>query len=371
MFFVDLHSVRRSSSLLKVIYFLTGFGHQAVIIFFVLSGFLVSSAVIKRHLLGIWSWRAYAIDRLSRLYVVLIPGLLFGLLWDKTGTFWFASSGIYSHPLDGFSGLVVQNRMTIGALFGNALFLQTILCPPFGSNGPLWSLSNEFWYYVLFPVALSAGIAWGSRLTSRAIRFTMLTIGLAVFMKSAILLGFPIWMLGCVLLIAHSRFGLSNITWLMFYLSASSLGLCVCLIEARWGNSSGLGNDLSLGIAFSAFLFGILNVELGSTRCSYPRIARSFAGFSYSLYVLHFPLLVFLRAWIAPPTKWQPDATHLMWGVVVGTILLGFAWFVSVFTESKTRVVRIWLEELLQPHRPTRERQCQQTGNSLTSPLSL
>ena len=38
----------------------------------------------------------------------------------------------------------------------NAFFLQTIVGPTFGSNGPLWSLAYEWWYYVLFPLALGA-----------------------------------------------------------------------------------------------------------------------------------------------------------------------------------------------------------------------
>jgi hypothetical protein len=38
----------------------------------------------------------------------------------------------------------------------NAFFLQTIAGPTFGSNGPLWSLAYEWWYYVLFPLVLAA-----------------------------------------------------------------------------------------------------------------------------------------------------------------------------------------------------------------------
>jgi peptidoglycan/LPS O-acetylase OafA/YrhL len=36
-------------------------------------------------------------------------------------------------------------------LLGNLVFLQAILVPTWGSNGPLWSLAFEFWFYIWFP----------------------------------------------------------------------------------------------------------------------------------------------------------------------------------------------------------------------------
>src|SRR5277367_2539751 len=165
LFFVDYLQLESPSLLLKAVYFLTGF--------------LISSAIFSRHASGTWSWRDYAIDRASRLYVVLIPGLLFGLLWDKLGSSIFASTGVYSNPIVNFGSAIVQTRMGIGTFLGNMFFLQTIVVPTFGSNGPLWSLANEFWYYVLFPVALAAGIAGASHSVRTAIPLTILTACLA------------------------------------------------------------------------------------------------------------------------------------------------------------------------------------------------
>ena len=99
LFFVDFPHIQRRGVWLGAIYFLTGFGHQAVMFFFVLSGFFISSAILKRHATRSWSWRDYAIDRSSRLYVVLIPGLLFSFLWDTIGSHRFTSTGLYTHPI--------------------------------------------------------------------------------------------------------------------------------------------------------------------------------------------------------------------------------------------------------------------------------
>ncbi|HXA78375.1 MAG TPA: acyltransferase [Candidatus Acidoferrales bacterium] len=347
LFFVDFQQVNHLSLFLKGIYFFTGFGNEAVLVFFVLSGFLISSVILGRRASGTWSWRDYAIDRACRLYVVLIPGLFLGLLWDRLGSSIFASTGIYSHPLENFAAAVVQTRLGIGTFLGNMFFLQTIVVPTFGSNGPLWSLANEFWYYVLFPVALAGTIVWNQRSIRRAVPLTVLAACVAVFVGWPILLGFPIWLAGTVLVVAYSKCPLLSEGRLGLYVLLSSAVLSACLIVARTNKSFVLGGNLAVGIGFGLFLFGVIHMNFGAGGTGYPRIAHVLAGFSYSLYVLHFPFLLFLRAWMVPAQRWQPDAAHLGLGVVIGAITLGVAWLFSLFTENKTRAARQWMRNVV------------------------
>jgi len=347
LFFVDFQHLLHPGWLLRVIYFLTGFGHQAVTVFFVLSGFLISTTVIKNHFSGTWSWREYAINRSTRLYVVLIPGLLLGSLWDIAGSSLFATAGVYTHPLSDLGLAIAKNSLTIANFLGNLFFLQTILCSPFGSNTPLWSLANEFWYYALFPVALSAGIAFARKEMRVAILLGFVAACLAAFLGLEKLIGFLIWMSGCVLVFAYANFPLRAKGWLSFYMLLSFLALLASLTAARTSISSALGSDLVVGVFFTLFLFGVLQFELGAGSTYYLGAAHRFAGFSYSLYVLHFPLLLFLRAWIVPPQRWQPDVVHLLYGSLIGAAVLGFTWAVSLFTENKTRVARNWVRQML------------------------
>lgn len=340
LFFVDMRHLQRAGWLLKAMYFFTGFGHQAVMVFFVLSGFLISSTVIKSHLSGSWSWGDYAINRSTRLYVVLIPGLLFGLLWDQAGSSRFASTGIYTHAISNLGAAIPADNLTAGNFFGNLFFLQTILCPTFGSNGPLWSLANEFWYYVLFPVVLSAGLAWRRKFTKAAIPLTALALCLAFFLGLDKFIGFLVWMSGCVLVFAYSRLRLRTNFRLFLYLMASSFVFWGALFEARTSTSTMLGSDLSVGIAFALLLYGILQLDISANSPRYTGISRQLAGFSYSLYVLHFPMLLFLRSWIVPKERWQPDARNVFYSVLVGSGVLLFALLVSLFTEKKTHDAR-------------------------------
>ena len=347
LFFVDFQHLQSPGWLLSALYFFTGFGHQAVMVFFVLSGFLISATVIKSHLSGTWSWREYAVNRSTRLYVVLIPGLLLGSLWDMSGSALFASTGVYTHPLSDLGPTIPSSNLSAGNFFGNLFFLQTIICPTFGSNTPLWSLANEFWYYALFPAALSALLAFFRKDLRLAVPLGVVVACLAAFLGLDKLIGFFVWMSGCVLVFVCSKFQLRAKTLVFSYLLLSALVLFGCLSTARTSIASVLGSDLAVGIAFTLFLFGVLQLELGAGSHHYLGVAHRFAGFSYSLYVLHFPLLLFLRAWIVPSQRWQPDGVHLFYGSLIGMAVLVFAWTISLFTENKTQAARHWIRKRL------------------------
>jgi len=130
--------------LVKAIYFVTGFGHQAVMVFFVLSGLSISYSVLKNFERGTWRWGNYVIDRGVRLYLVLVPGRLLGAVWDFLGIRFFSDSGIYSALLAPFGDSVPAQQLNLSTFFGNLFFLQTRFTTMFGSKGPLWSRFNEF-----------------------------------------------------------------------------------------------------------------------------------------------------------------------------------------------------------------------------------
>jgi peptidoglycan/LPS O-acetylase OafA/YrhL len=98
-----------------------------------------------------------------------------------------------------------SKNLTLGNFLGNLLFLQTILCETFGSNGPLWSLANEFCYYVLFPVSLGAGLSCAKGRLPMAIPLAGLAVLTAIFVGRDMLIGFLIWLAGCGVVFLHSR----------------------------------------------------------------------------------------------------------------------------------------------------------------------
>jgi peptidoglycan/LPS O-acetylase OafA/YrhL len=159
--FANYESVTRPNLLLSAAYAYSTFSHGWVIVFFALSGYLVGGSVLRARRNSTWSWRAYLLTRCTRIYVVLLPALLLGCALDRAGMhqpggepIYGGKSGIHALYNDVHPGMTPQDFLK------NVLFLDTHRASGFGSNGPLWSLSHEFWYYIGFPflvVALSKG----------------------------------------------------------------------------------------------------------------------------------------------------------------------------------------------------------------------
>ena len=337
LFFVEYDVVGHKNPVIKALYLITGFGHEAVVVFFVLSGFFISSSIIRSVLTNQWSWAIYAQKRLIRLYVVLVPALLLGLLWDMLGSNFFSGADIYqgaaayTHMLP----TPIMRLLSAKVWFGNLFFLQGIRVPTFGSNGPLWSLSYEFWYYVLFPLsllALSAKTPAGKRLV-----YFILALGIAYFIGHRIDIYFLVWLMGVIIVIAKPVKLSKN----PLYLPLTGLTFLVSLLISRQHRVDGVAMDFVIGIAFSAFLYGLLNRECEVVQPVYKKSAQFLSEMSYTLYLVHVPFLVFLNAMIiGRGMLWQPTSVHLTISLVIGLSVFGYAYLVYRLTEAKTDTVR-------------------------------
>ena len=131
------------------------YGHEAVIFFFVLSGFVIHFSVLKSQQFNNnkVDWKAYFIKRFNRIYPPLIFALILTIFIDYLGTYFFKFS-VYNigskysiFPLKSFTDSLID-------FFGNILNLQVIVkqFSTFGSDYALWSLSYEWWFYLLYPL---------------------------------------------------------------------------------------------------------------------------------------------------------------------------------------------------------------------------
>jgi peptidoglycan/LPS O-acetylase OafA/YrhL len=345
LFFADMAQVHGPSLPLKLLYGATSLGHQAVVVFFVLSGFLIGKSVLRSWQAGEWSWRAYLINRGSRLYVVLIPALLLTAGFDWAGSHLSSGGWVYRTILGNFGAAPFAANYTLPALLGSAAFLNTIITPCFGSNGPLWSLANEFWYYLLFP-ALVCVIRLRSAARER-LAYACLLGAVLWFVGRSISLYFLIWLMGALVakltLSARRRWGEG--------LALASAGLAAACGVAFWAGDQAAISDFVLGAAVSALVWlAWSNRDFGVTG-AYRWTAGVFAGFSYTLYATHFPLLVLLRADLLPKERWQPSFASLVFASAVLAGVLLFAYAVSRVTEARTESVRNMALAFLAPQR--------------------
>jgi peptidoglycan/LPS O-acetylase OafA/YrhL len=334
-------SVVRPTQFDRLFYFLTGLGHQSVVVFFVMSGWLVGSSVWNQQLLHRFSWSRYAITRLTRLWVVLIPTLALTACLDAVGI-WL--SGGYGYDgsqisllMSGPSPQLPLNDSPLAAL-GNAVFLQTILVPVYGSNIPLWSLANEFWYYALFPLFV---FAWFNRRSRLAIGAGILGVGLLLVMPLIISAGFAVWLLGWAGSIAAPRPGMARGLRIV-----STLSLVACLVASKT-RSLGILGDFVIGIPVAGLLIGLRALPTeGPVLRSTAGIFSYLSKISFTLYLVHFPLLAFVFfSWHLPQRQPTLLAYVQFAACLVAVMAVASAiWFVFERNTDAVRrfVSRVW-----------------------------
>ncbi|WP_068772130.1 acyltransferase family protein [Termitidicoccus mucosus] len=214
------------------------------------------------------------------------------------------------------------------------MFLQTVAVPVFGTNSPLWSLANEFWYYVLFPL-LCWAVAW--KRPMRAMAAAGLCGFLLWWLPGGLAAKMGIWLFGtaagngCFDAGCRGRF-----IWRL--LGAGIFALV--LAGSKWRPQE--INDWVVGGVFALWLPAL------SGRWSAPewlrRMAKGLAEISYTLYVVHFPLLFLAVTAGLQGRQWLPDGMGLgiYTAFLAGTVAVSVGWWWCF--EKRTESVRAWVQ---------------------------
>ena len=307
-------------------------GHDAVILFFVLSGYVISATVDRKFALG---WRDYFLDRAARVYSVALPTLVL--------------CALVAFVLADHAGAL--GGVSVGALLVNSLINTFFLGQSWGLkewvlyNQPYWSLCYEVLYYAMFGVAMFARGAWRW--------FGLVVVALLAGPKVLLLL--PCWLVGVVAYRWRDR-------WRLKPASAALLGFVFPVLVLWLLNHLGFGPAVRAGmdgwlpnrqdeLEFSAdFVIdyvtaALVAVNLYAVRyvpIVFPQwlsaIFRRGAGASFTLYLMHMPLIYLI-------VNLRGDARHTAaWFLVgaVGVPLVCYA--VSHFTEKKRSALRGWLD---------------------------
>lgn len=336
LFFIPYHDVSHRSIVLDAFYGATTLGHQAVMVFFVLSGFLIVSSIVQSFEGGRWSWTKYLVNRMVRLNLVLIPALVLCWAMDHMGMALSSTAALYHRPVQNLFTTSVAHLETAPNFFGSLFYVQSILVRPFGSDGPLWSLSYEFWYYILFPIVLCA-LASRFRVRIRAL-YCVAAILIALFVGRAIALYFLIWLLGGVLAISlRFRAARTRFAW------ANTMGVVPLLFVLGFSVSRPLNfpffTDAIVALGFASWVYVIVGAPERHMSPAYARTARLLASFSYTLYLTHFPIVFFLRARMHGAV-WQPTFVHLVYAALICALAVLIAYGLAQMTEAKTELVR-------------------------------
>lgn len=278
--------------------------HAAVVIFFVLSGFVIAYTTTSRNR----GPQQYAVARFSRLCSVVLPALLITAIIQV----------IIAKINPQLNALYTRNPASVryflaGTFLNESWFLSA--APPL--NRPLWSLSFEFWYYAIF----GAWIFRGKK-----------TVGIIIFLLVCalagpkILLMMPIWLMGCVSFWIPTPKLKTGAAWVIVFSSLVISVLAMIYLPsfpkaigtAPFYFANQFATDWVVGL-FIGLALWVLPLGAGfAVQAKWIGWFRKFADLTFPIYVLHHPLLVLFRAVVGFEVR---DTTQL-WMAIVSAFIL-------------------------------------------------
>jgi len=255
--------------------------------------------------------------------------MLLTLVLDLTGKYIYGYSIYFqSTPVPLINENIISNLNWITAI-GNLLMVQGIYTHVWGTNGPLWSLMYEWWFYMLYPCIfylykknryLSYAVVW--------LLFIIASNGLFDNkLASAVFNYLLCWSLGALL--ADVLLERISLHWFI-------VPLVICLIELCIKGDSPVIIDTLTGFVFTALLFALLKFK---ALFSLHRVFDWFnllGDYSYTLYVIHLPILVMINGIVLNLTgNKMPQNFYIMFISIA--FVLAVAYLVHFFTEIPFR----------------------------------
>lgn len=286
------------------------FGQEAVILFFLMSGFVIQLSWLRKKT----SFNDFFLKRFLRIYPLFLIGILLVLVYE-----------------------IIQNSsVDVKTLVGNLLMLQDMdslkpgtIVGTFG-NSALWSLSYEWWFYMLF-------IPISSFKNKNTVAVAIVAINAILYFIYPIqifrwLMYFGIWwsgvMLANLMVLGKMTFKKCIINIVAPLLLVPFLILLVKATTIKY-DSIGVYPVLEIRHFLSAIVFIMIALLWKKTNWfgyKYVSFFERIAPFSYGLYVLHLPLILILKALIGNHIE-----NSLIRFVVITTVVL----FCSYLLETK------------------------------------
>lgn len=264
-------------------------GHEAVVVFFVLSGYVIAyTASDERMRLA-----TYAEHRAARVLSVALPALLLAaLIAPFSAGPQIHYAGQLQLPAQEFLFASLLNATFLGQSFG-----LNVAAP---LNSPYWSICYEVWYYVIFAAWTFSGKRW-------RIALTVLALCLAGLKIVALL---PVWLIGVALFHHMPRwspararliFVATLAAALAFWWSGASplirgqLQAMAPDLMASLRGSNQFAGDTILGVIVALHFAAV--ASMGTQLRPLFRAERQIrfgSSFTFSTYLYHMPLTVLI-----------------------------------------------------------------------------
>lgn len=314
----------------------------AVVVFFVLSGFLICLSTLSK---SDYSYSEYLIDRFARVYTAFVPTLFLVIIVDTL---------IGITPPGGWNPATVFANLSL--LMGIPFDKVHAALPafqPLGTGRPLWTVGVEWWLYVAFGFMVFASRL---KVKSGLVAIILTPIAFAVvYLYGARESLALVWFISAAIAIPALRLAPATCrsigpSLILFW---GILALWRLLILRTGGETINFydahfmyfSTVVIFGLLLSVKGFSLLEKGLLTIR----PFARWFADISYSLYLTHYTLLA------AFSTLFDMSWFTAFIFMAIATL---FAWVFTILFDRQYRKVSRFLKLILLRETP-------QKGNSL------
>jgi peptidoglycan/LPS O-acetylase OafA/YrhL len=298
-------------------------GHDAVVLFFILSGFVIAASTQAKESQGL---RGYLLDRAARIYSVAVPILILSAALCAIG--WIEFDMKYQIKKWWF--YIPFHLSFLSQSWG----LREI---PFGLN-PWWSLPFEVWYYIVF----------GCATFLRGIKRWLICAIVMAIMGPKLWVMLPIWLVGVWLFRSNIAARLTRraawvlwlagpICYLLFMETPAQLWMRDLFLspfggweQHRLGYASYYGRDYVTSLFFVAHLMAAQKLALKLPDWL-AKAATALASVSFTLYLLHPIIFRSLSTMVMSPSH-NP---LVVYGVAALAVALAF--LVAPITEGQRR----------------------------------
>lgn len=301
-----------------------------VVIFFVMSGFLITYTCIIRNN---YSFPEYFIDRFARIFTSLLPALLMVVFIDWIGR-QNISNDNYSIKTFLANALMIQFNPGLDWFFGISMI------PRLGTNTPLWSIPIEWWLYMLFGVLY---LPSGGRL-GLALKLALAPIAIATFSYSTghSTIGIA-WIIGAAFALTF-HFAIRIDLFVAMGMSIVAAIIILTQISINGADSHRIDwktPNMIVGVSLAIF-----TLLIAAEKVRLSPIIKSTIEFlallSYPLYLIHMPIQRAIYSYVSPGSFAVFAATILAPLVAV----IGFSYAFEIHHKRVRRRIKSAAERL-------------------------
>lgn len=303
-----------------------------VVAFFCLSGIVISYSVNNKVKKNDFNWRMFLLNRFSRIYPNLIASILLCvflfLLYGQINNF--------DYQILSFNDDKYLVRKNFEIYFKSIFYSIFMLHPGLSSiNGSLWSLFIEWWIYIS-SIFIIIGLNEKNSIKRFKLIFAIIPLYLTYFnFGISSIIYVLIWYLSFFNSFIQKRI---NILLLIFFLiivfNYLHIGSASLLIDKS--------NFLYFGVVQITFTLLFLKFLLKVPTINFfSRISK----FSYTLYIIHFPILLFSFA-ITRNVIHGNLKLNFIFSILMLLLILIFSKQLALFTENK-KLVKSMLQSYL------------------------